>query len=67
MEDQKRDLALLDTEMDEIFNKHYLANLKGSPPFVCLESEDFVNKPAWITLIVSYRNAQAWPTLFTPS
>jgi hypothetical protein len=43
LEDQKRDLALLNTEMEDVFRKHYLANLTGSPPFVCLESEDFVN------------------------
>jgi hypothetical protein len=67
LEDQKRDLALLSTEMEEFFKKHYLANLKGSPPFVCLESEDFINKLSWIMLIVSCRNAQAWPTLYAPS
>jgi len=44
LEDQKRDLALLDDEMEKIFKNHYLANLKGSPPFVRLESEDFVNR-----------------------
>src|SRR6266850_3822270 len=51
LEDQKRDLALLDDEMEKIFKNHYLANLKGSPPFVRLESEDFVNRVACITLI----------------
>ena len=39
LEDQKRDLALLNTEMEDVFKNHYLANLTGSPPFVCLESE----------------------------
>jgi hypothetical protein len=67
LEDQKRDIALLDTEMEDVFKNHYLANLTGSPPFVCLESEDCVNILARITLIVSYRNAQASTTLYAPS
>ena len=67
LEDQKRDLALLDDEMEKIFNNHYLANLKGSPPFVRLEREDFVNRLACITLSSSYRNAQVLPALFCPS
>jgi len=67
LEDQKCDLALLNTEMEEIFKNHYLANFKVSPPFVCLESEDCVNQLAWITLILSCRNAQAGPTLYAPS
>jgi hypothetical protein len=33
------DPALLKAEMDKVFNKYYLANLRGSPPFVCLESK----------------------------
>jgi hypothetical protein len=67
LEDQKRDRALLNTEMEEIFKIHYLANLKGSPPFLCLESKDCVNRLAWITLILSCRNAQAGPALYAPS
>jgi hypothetical protein len=43
MEDRGRDLALLDTEIEETFNAHYLANLRGSPPFVRLESENCMN------------------------
>jgi hypothetical protein len=43
LEDQYRDIALLNTEVERIFNEHYLANLRRSPPFVRLESEDFVN------------------------
>ena len=67
LEDQKRDLALLKTEMEEVFKNHYLSNLPGSPPFVCLESEDSVNMAAWITLILTCRDAQVWPTLYAPS
>jgi hypothetical protein len=29
--------------VENIFNQHYLANLKGHPPYIRLESEDFVN------------------------
>jgi hypothetical protein len=43
MEDQNRDPALLGAEVERIFNDNYLANLKGSPPFVRLESENFIN------------------------
>jgi hypothetical protein len=43
LEDQHRDPALLNTEVERVFVEHYLANLRGSPPFVRLESEDFVN------------------------
>jgi hypothetical protein len=39
LEDQNRDPALLDAEMKRIFNQHYLANLRGPPPFIRLESE----------------------------
>ena len=41
LEDQDRDSALLDDEMERIFNKEFLANLKGTPPSVRLESERF--------------------------
>jgi len=37
LEDEQRDLALLNDEAENIFNEHYLANLSGPPPFVCLE------------------------------
>jgi hypothetical protein len=43
LEDQGRDPTQLDDEAKRIFDEHYLANLRESPPFVCLESEDFVN------------------------
>jgi hypothetical protein len=38
-EDQHCDPALFDTEVERVFNEHYLANLKGPPPFIRLESE----------------------------
>jgi hypothetical protein len=44
LEDQKRGLAVIDDEVKSIFDSHYLANLRGPPPFVRLESEDFVNE-----------------------
>jgi hypothetical protein len=44
------DPALLNAEMERIFNEEFLANLKGSPPTVCLGSEDFYHL-AFITLI----------------
>jgi len=41
LEDEGRDPEMdLDAEVDNIFNQHYLANLNGPPPFICLESED---------------------------
>jgi hypothetical protein len=35
------DPAILNAEMERIFREEFLANLRGSPPFVRLESEDF--------------------------
>jgi len=32
----------VDDEVESIFNQHYLAGLRGYPPFIRLESEDFV-------------------------
>jgi hypothetical protein len=53
----KVDRALIDREMEEIFNKHFLAKLGKAPRFVCLESEYFTNQLAYITLrFVSCRN-----------
>jgi hypothetical protein len=43
LEDQHNgevDQALLDREMEDVFNKHYLPKLGEAPRFVCLESED---------------------------
>jgi hypothetical protein len=45
------DQALVDREMEEIFDKYYLAKLGEAARFVCLESEYFVNQLAYITLI----------------
>ena len=39
LEDENRDLALLDTEVENIFKGQYQAHLSGSPQYVCLESE----------------------------
>jgi hypothetical protein len=44
LEDQDRDAddpAVLNAEMERVFNKEFLTNLKGSPPVVRLESENF--------------------------
>jgi hypothetical protein len=41
LEDQHRDPSLLDTEVESVFNEHYLAGLTGPPPFIRLESENF--------------------------
>jgi hypothetical protein len=51
LEDQHRDPELLNDEMERIFSKHFLANLKERPSFVRLESEDFVNQPTCTILI----------------
>jgi hypothetical protein len=51
MEDKEHDVALLDTEIEETFNTHYLANLRGSPPSVRLESENYVNRLAGFMLM----------------
>ena len=42
LEDQHRDPALLNDEMERTFSEHFLVNLKGPPPFIRLESEGFV-------------------------
>lgn len=62
LEDQGGDAALLDDEMERIFKEEFLANLKGTPPCVRLESER-CHQLACITLMLSYRNAQARPTV----
>jgi hypothetical protein len=51
LEDQHRDPALLNDEMERTFREHFLANLKGPPPFVRLESEDLVNQSICTMLI----------------
>ncbi len=50
LEDENRETDL-DAEVEKIFDQHYLASLGGDPPFVRLESEDFVNQPTCILLI----------------
>jgi len=41
LEDEGRDPEMdLDTEVENNFKQHYLAGLKGSPPFIRLESKD---------------------------
>jgi hypothetical protein len=35
------DPAILNAEMERIFKDEFLANVRGMPPFVRLESEDF--------------------------
>jgi hypothetical protein len=42
LEDQNLDAALLDTEVERIFKEEYLSNLRGSAPFVRLESENLL-------------------------
>ena len=39
LQDQHRDPALLNDEMESIFSEQFLANLEGPPPFVRLESK----------------------------
>jgi hypothetical protein len=43
LEYEHRDPADLEAEMERIFKRYYLANLRNSPPFVRLEREAFVN------------------------
>ena len=41
LEDEGHDPEMdLNTEVENIFNQHYLASLNGLPPFIRLESED---------------------------
>ena len=40
LEDEGRDPEMdFNTEVENIFNQHYMASLDGPPPFICLESE----------------------------
>ena len=46
LEDECRGRKMdLNAEVEKRFNRHYLAGLNGSPPFICLESEvyDVIN------------------------
>ena len=40
--DPSTDPGLLNAEVERIFEKQYLANLRGAAPFVRLESEDLI-------------------------
>ena len=43
LEDEGRDLGThFDIEVKSVFNDHYLAHLGGTAPFVCLESQYFL-------------------------
>ena len=45
LEDEGRNLGTdFDTEVENVFNQHYLGGLSGHPPFVRLESEDFFSQ-----------------------
>ena len=52
VEDQDRDAddpAILNAEMERVFNEEFLAHLEGSPPIVCLESENFLPTSIYYT------------------
>jgi hypothetical protein len=52
LEDEGRDQETqLDAEVENAFNEHYLASLKGPPPFICLESKVFNNQRTYTVLI----------------
>ena len=43
LKDERDDLGThFDIEVKRVFNDHYLAHLGGTPPFVCLESQYFL-------------------------
>jgi hypothetical protein len=41
LENRGRDSVLINEEVESIFGEHYLANLRGTPPFVRLEGEGY--------------------------
>ena len=44
LEDDGRDAGTdLDAEVERVFERHYLAGLAGPPPFIRLESENFIH------------------------
>ena len=43
LEDKDPDQTLLDLEIERVFGEQYLANLRGPPAFVRLESKGIVN------------------------
>jgi hypothetical protein len=50
-DEEHHEATCLNDEVECVFHQEYLARLEGSLPFVCLESEDFVNQLAFIILI----------------
>ena len=42
LEDHPEMHIQVDAEVKRIFEQYYLANLRGHPPFICLESEDLL-------------------------
>ena len=54
----------IDAVVKRAFEQHYLACLTGPPPFICLESEDFIMDKHIFYSILSYRDAQEWPTVY---
>ena len=42
LEDEDRDLSRFETEVESVFHRSYLDSLGETPPFVRLESEDFL-------------------------
>jgi hypothetical protein len=52
LEDRNLDLEIyLNDEVERLFNEQYLASLMGSPLFIRLESEDFINELTCTILI----------------
>ena len=63
LEDEGRDPATdLDSEVERVFKRHYLDGLVGPPPYIRLESKDFIHEQGVPYLFSSSRNEQAWPT-----
>jgi hypothetical protein len=65
LEDQHRDAkANIHVEIDRVFNQEYLANLKGAPPYIRLESEvSMTVEPYTILISLSRRNAPSEHTV----
>ena len=43
---------VFETEVEHVFNHHYLASLGGTPPFVRVESEDFLKLIQFAPVII---------------
>ena len=53
LEDEGRDQEThIETEVKSVFDRHYLGNFSEPPPFVRLESEDFLRQFAPILMLV---------------